>query len=38
VIVDKHQGAIDVDTGPTGTTFVLRIPIDGPNPITKAAA
>jgi PAS domain S-box-containing protein len=33
VIVDKHGGSIAVETEPgAGTTFVVRLPIDGPDP------
>jgi signal transduction histidine kinase len=29
VIVDKHSGTIDIETGENrGTTFVIRLPID----------
>jgi signal transduction histidine kinase len=37
VIADKHHGSIAVDTGPSGTTFTLRIPIEGPREIEDAA-
>ena len=31
-IVDDHHGIIRVDTGPAGTTFVIRMPANRPGP------
>ena len=37
VVVDKHHGRLDVASTPGGTTFTIRIPIDGIAPLAQAA-
>jgi two-component system NtrC family sensor kinase len=39
IVVDRHGGSLSFDTvAGQGTTFVIRIPIDGPRPRSAAAA
>jgi signal transduction histidine kinase len=35
-IVDEHQGAITVTSSPSGATFTIRLPADGPEPARTA--
>ena len=37
VVVDKHGGTITVASTPAGTTFTIRLPIDGIAPLAQAA-
>ncbi|HMG20314.1 MAG TPA: ATP-binding protein, partial [Kofleriaceae bacterium] len=38
IVVDRHGGSLSFDSAADrGTTFVIRIPIDGPRPATAAA-
>jgi signal transduction histidine kinase len=39
IVVDRHGGSLSFDTiAGQGTTFVIRVPIDGPRPRSTAAA
>ena len=35
-VIDRHQGQVRFDTGPEGTTFTLRLPLEGTNSVTEA--
>jgi signal transduction histidine kinase len=38
IVVDRHGGSLSFDTvDGKGSTFVIRIPIDGPRPLPTAA-
>jgi signal transduction histidine kinase len=38
VVVDKHQGELRFETGSTGTTFILRLPVKPRTAVTERAA
>jgi signal transduction histidine kinase len=37
IVVERHGGSIDVDTGPQGTTFRVLLPVSRPAPATPAS-